>query len=521
MPKAGNAPTKAELTRLAKKLRPGERVTAGTGIYMTVDGSGQLRFQWRARLGGRNTRNGGGTCASFDEAKRERDKFLVRKGDNTEKRRERGRKMVIETLVVEYWWPHALTLVGNTQLDYRRPWQNDIYPFFKGMTLGDLLDFDDWSSWEKWLKKRHIKKDGTLAKSAIEKAFNILGRIFNFAVEEELLPYNPLERYQTKRRRRDQEARKAASKDQSTREVMRSEIPTPLEVELIRLWMPGAYPLERQVRRALITLLGWAGLRPGEALFLRWLHLRNAFGPLGLIKVRGALKDIAGVLEEGDTKTHTIRDAMTFPFVERELDELYHAAGSPPLGSLVFANRGGEFMRWCNFRDGAWYQALFRSGIADAPNATAVGAFYPYRLRHHAASLLLHASAPSGSRYSVPRIAESLGHTKGVLLDSYAKVIDDDVLGVGGRTIDEIARFHRRQVFGALPGEADFHLEELTTLEVAELTGLSVSQIGGRCQRGTLPSRREGSRYIIARHDLTLAGLAQPLHIVQELRRAA
>jgi sugar phosphate isomerase/epimerase len=131
--KRGNAPTKAELEAIADTLEPGKRRQVGTGIYMTVDGSGRLRFQWRARLGGRRTRHAGGTCDSYEEAENARNRFLDRKEDPTEKRRERGRKMPIEALFAEYWWPHVETLEGNSQLDYGSAWEKDIYPYFKGL----------------------------------------------------------------------------------------------------------------------------------------------------------------------------------------------------------------------------------------------------------------------------------------------------------------------------------------------------------------------------------------------------
>jgi integrase len=192
------------------------------------------------------------------------------------------------------------------------------------------------------------------------------------------MPYNPLERVQARRRRLDGELRRKASKKDSTRAILRDEIPLPLELERIRLAIPGQYPLERRQRRALITLLAWVGLRPGEALYLRWLHLRNAFGQLDHVRVRGALKDIAGALEEGDTKTHENRDAISFPFVQAELDALYHAAGAPRLTALVFPNRLGEPARWDNFRNRSWYRALELAGVAEEANPRALGAFYPY-----------------------------------------------------------------------------------------------------------------------------------------------
>jgi integrase len=268
---------------------------------------------------------------------------------------------------------------------------------------------------------------------------------------------------------------------------------------------------DADARRALITLLAWVGLRPGEALYLRWLHLRDAFGPLGYVAIRGALKDIAGELEDGDTKTHTARDAITHPFVDAELDPLYRALGSPSLRTRVFPNGIGAAARWDNFRDRAWYGALHRAGIAEEPKAGAVGAFHPYLMRHHTASVLFHARRPDEARYSPAKIADSLGNTQQVLLDTYSKALeDDDVARVGGRTVDEFARQTRREVGGPQPGDADFELVEFTAVEASALTGLSVNALGARCARGTLPSRREARKYILNEYDLLMAGLLDP-----------
>jgi integrase len=510
--KKNNAPSKAELEALAATLEAGKRVKVGTGIYMTKDASGRLRFQWRARLGGRSTRNVGDTCDSYEAAVDARNEFNARKNDSTAKRRERGSKMTIEQAFTDRWWLHVETLEGSTHLDYGSAWDKDIYPYFKGMTLAALLAFDDWEGWDNWLKRRHRKSDGSLANSAIEKAYKIFNTFLNFLVEEELLGYNPLETVQRKRRRRDREARKNASKDESTRAILRSEIPSTRTLELARLWMPGQFPIERQMRRALFTLLIWVGLRPGEALYLRWLHLRDAFGMLDHVAVRGALKDIAGDLQEGDTKTHTERDAITFPFVQAELDALFHAFGAPTLRERVFPNRSGGPMRWDNLRDRGWYPSLFRAGIADNPQPGAVGAFRPYLARHHAASALFHAERPDEQRYSPAQIARSLGNTQQVLHDTYSHVLeDDDVLGVGGRTVEQLALHTRRQVCGGpLPGDRDFKLVEFTTVDASTVTGLTVSSLGDRCRRGTLPSRQVSGRYIVNEWDLVMAGLLDP-----------
>jgi len=49
------------------------------------------------------------------------------------------------------------------------------------MALGELLDYDGWNGWEQWLTPRHRRPDGKTATAAVERAFSILGRLFNFA----------------------------------------------------------------------------------------------------------------------------------------------------------------------------------------------------------------------------------------------------------------------------------------------------------------------------------------------------
>ena len=142
MAKKNNAPSRAELEQIAARLEPGQRKTVGTGIYLARDSEGRLRFQWRARAGGRDSRNAGDTEDSYEEAEAAREAFLGRKRDSTQKRRERGRKMKIDQLMVGHWLPHVLTLEGGTKLDYLSAWEKDIYPYFKGRTLEQLLELE-------------------------------------------------------------------------------------------------------------------------------------------------------------------------------------------------------------------------------------------------------------------------------------------------------------------------------------------------------------------------------------------
>jgi DNA primase len=68
----------------------------------------------------------------------------------------------------------------------------------------------------------------------------------------------------------------------------------------------------------------------------------------------------------------------------------------------VLTNTKGGAVSWANWRQRLWYPALHRAGIADAPVASAKGAFDPYTLRHTCATVMLHASKPGGGHYLFP-----------------------------------------------------------------------------------------------------------------------
>ena len=132
------------------------------------------------------------------------------------------------------------------------------------------------------------------------------------------------------------------------------------------------------------------------------------------------------------------------------------------------------------------------------------GWIYDHLLPHAEKVKIAHPLMPRAScrsqaqdRFDAAKIADSLGNTQQVLLDTYSKVLeDDDVARVGGRTVEQFAQRTRREVCGPLPGDADFEVVEFTAVEASALTGMSVNALGARCARGTLPSRTEAGKYI-------------------------
>jgi integrase len=266
-----------------------------------------------------------------------------------------------------------------------------------------------------------------------EKEIDLLIRILNYAVRKRALPYNPASAVKSELRGR---------KGVRSRAILPREVVHPETVERIRLHMDGT-GIQRDRHRLLVSALAYLGLRPSEALALRWEDVLVEPGLLRRhVLVDSAVKDIAGRQEEGPTKTGESRDVLLWPVVGEEFLELYRPVGEPESGALVFANsRGGGYMDFGNWRHRHWYWALYKAGLAAAPQARAAGAFDPYCLPHSCATLMMHTLKLSGSLATHNRheIAVQLGNTPQTLDQVYLKVMDDQH-GVAGLTMDEAIR---------------------------------------------------------------------------------
>ena len=160
-------------------------------------------------------------------------------------------------------------------------------------------------------------------------------------------------------------------------------------------------PRPRLRDATLISVLGYAGLRPSEALALTWRDVRD-----NTILVQRALS----LGEEDDTKTRHHRTVRLLAPVRTDLDAWRVEA---PKNPLVFpAHHGGP---WPLPAYQSWRRRAFRRALvaADALEAT------PYTLRHSFASLLLHEGR------SVIYVARQLGHDARLTLTRYGHVIDE------------------------------------------------------------------------------------------------
>jgi hypothetical protein len=252
------------------------------------------------------------------------------------------------------------------------------------------------------------------------------------------------------------------------------------------------------------------GLRCGEAIGLVWGDCRTALGPKTHLSVHRAVKDHAGRLQLGRTKTGHKRTIRLWQPIIDELDALWHAQGSPPLDQHIFRTRSGGLFRWDNFRVRSFYRALKAAGLIEKAEPFAIGAFDPKDFRHTAATLHFFASKHDGSRFAPPEIAERMGHAVGTLLETYVGVMNDDLQGASGKSFEEIIGRTRRAVWGPQPGDERFEGRLLTAAEAADLCGLTVSALSARFLRGSVPARKQDGKYLIQQHDLILSGLVKP-----------
>ena len=195
-----------------------------------------------------------------------------------------------------------------------------------------------------------------------------------------------------------------------------------------------------------MSLLAYAGLRPGEALSLHWADVRDR-----TLLIQHGLSD--GAIK--DTKTEDHRTVRLLAPLAADLKEWRMLQGRPAFNTLVIPGKLGE--PWTEDAYGSWARQAFARALALAtgrkvddpaarpcptckaapgnqcrtpngrqaknPHATrsrpdADGR--PYDLRHSFASLLLH-EGRSDRIY----VSRQLGHNAQLTLSTYGHVIDE------------------------------------------------------------------------------------------------
>jgi integrase len=215
---------------------------------------------------------------------------------------------------------------------------------------------------------------------AIRKTLTLLQSILERAVEWRHLDLNP--------------ARGIRKPSQRRTRVVRPLAPQTIEAIRAHLLVRG-----RRLDATIVSVLAYAGLRPGEAIGLRW----HDVGERTLLVERSVA---FGQLKP--TKTGRARSVRLLAPLADDLAAWHEVTPRQAPTDLIFPAPDGS--PWNADRARNWRKRTF----ADAANAAGVPNARPYDLRHGFVSLLIAQGA------SVVEVASQAGHAPTMTLDTYA-----------------------------------------------------------------------------------------------------
>jgi len=316
-------------------------------------------------------------------------------------RRYRGEalpKLSRDTLASAYedWWRlRGSQLSPNTQRSHRAVWNAHVRDRFDHHKLSSLASdpqlFEELSA---------DMRDRGVGPAAHRRTLMVISAVLSACVDWKKIAANPV---------------LSVPKPPSGRQRRPRPFP-PLLVEQIRQEMRSRPTLDDGARgigdACLVSVLSYAGLRPGEALALTWADIATR-----TIAVDKAIAEG----EERTTKTGRTRSVPLTPPLAEDLAEWRELRGSPSSTALVFAAAGGA--HWSRSDFGNWRNRVWRPALrhlADADPALAwLATARPYDCRGSFVSLHLRAGA------SPLEVAAWAGHSPAVMFSHYAGVIQE------------------------------------------------------------------------------------------------
>jgi integrase len=277
-----------------------------------------------------------------------------------------GGRETLDDYVAGAWSrAHAAHLRPRTRQTYASTYDRHISPRLGGMRLNEI-DAEAIAAFQGDL----IRDD--VGPHAIRKAMTLIGGILQRAAESNRIPFNPQRVVRKARLPRSAEVRPLP----------------PTQVEAIRAALP-------QRDATIVSVLSYAGLRPGELRGLRWRHVGE----------RTLLVDAE--------KTGARRNVRLLSPLRADLDDWGAASDHPPAVGWVFPAADGA--RWSANAFEKWRRRVFTPALRDA----GIEGGRPYDLRHSFASLLLHEGR------SVIYVARQLGHGAELTMRVYGHVIEE------------------------------------------------------------------------------------------------
>lgn len=292
-----------------------------------------------------------------------------------------GRETLDEYVAQTFTPTHVATLARATREHYAATYDHHISPALGSLPLRDLTP----QVITAWQAARLASGAGP---AAVAQAITLLGNVMQRAAEAQLVTANPVRLVRKVRTPKAAEVVPLA----------------PITIETMRCFLLDGGSTHPLRDATLISVLGYAGLRPGEALAMRWGDIRERT----MLVQRSASHG-----EEKGTKTNANRTVRLLDPLKRDLAEWRLASGRPGGEALVFPAYDGEL--WSK----PAYQSWRRRAFARALGAAASERARPYDLRHSFASLLLHEGR------SVIYVARQLGHDARLTLTRYGHVIDE------------------------------------------------------------------------------------------------
>lgn len=267
-----------------------------------------------------------------------------------------------------------------------------VVPYIGGLPIADI-DLDVIAAWQATLR------DAKLSKRTRQLALGVVRQALDFAVSGRRLPFNPaaLHRFgkhetapPTKARNGGRragavvipEAPKAAARHNAARKAM------PLDA--VRAFLAAA---KGNPHEALFNALFFLGLRPSEALALRWRDVKRS-----AVRVEQGVRYVAGgAWEFTPTKTGDVREVPVPDVLQPMLRTQKAAVGRMRLAAgplwqdlgLVFPHPEGKPLRWDVIRRCHWRAIMKRAGLGtvEVLNATTGRSRFrpshaPYCTRH-------------------------------------------------------------------------------------------------------------------------------------------
>lgn len=263
---------------------------------------------------------------------------------------------------------------------------------------------------ERALSLGTIRIDGlSMSAAGIKRRRTQLNAVLRAAVRRGLIVSNPMERVEWKAPERSLEV------DVAT-------VPSPADVASV-VELAWSVPTSGAKYAALFACVGYAGIRPSEAIGLRLVDLDLPEDGWGLARLHGAVTapggrftDSGSTVERKALKHRPDGAGREVPLPPPLVQSLHrHLQRFPPVEGRVFSSDTGHPLRTSSYT-----KVWGRSRATLWPEGHPLSSCRVYDLRHGAATMMLRAGVMPAE------VARRLGHSVDVLNGVYAGVVDGE-----------------------------------------------------------------------------------------------